>query len=168
MSLETLFLTLKGAPCDPKLALVCHPCSLLLDPIFTTLLKMYLTQKKKVHPDQVKPLLKAKALKFQLKFSRSRTEMRVFQEKKWEEKKLRFCGNPEGEISLTTYVPSSQRKHSARYKSLTKPLRFDFYLSNYCQHILYISFKRLNPIFQFIKLFPTFTEFYIKSETYLN
>lgn len=70
--------------------------------------------------------------------------------------------------NLTAYVPSSQRKHSVRYKSLTKPLRFDFYLSNYCQHILYISFKRLNPIFQFIKLFPTFTEFYIKSETYLN
>lgn len=85
-----------------------------------------------------------------------------------ETKELRFCWNPEGEIFLTAYVPSSQCKHSMCYKSLTKPLRFDFYLSNYCQHILYISFKRLNPIFQFIKLFPTFTEFYIKSETYLN
>lgn len=60
MPLETLFLTAMGAPCDPKLALVCHPCSRLLDPIFTTLLKMCLTQKKKVHPDQVRLLLKAK------------------------------------------------------------------------------------------------------------
>lgn len=73
-----------------------------------------------------------------------------------------------GEIFLNAYVLPSQRKHSAHYKSLTKLLRFDFYLSNYCQHILYISLKRLNPIFQFIKLFLAFTEFYIKSETYLN
>ena len=80
MTLETLFLTIMGAPCHLKLALVCRPCSLLLDPIFTTLLKMYLTQKKTVHPDQVKLLLKAKALQFQLKFSGAGTEMSMFQE----------------------------------------------------------------------------------------
>jgi hypothetical protein len=43
---------------------------------------MYLTQKKTVHPDQVKLLLKAKALQFQLKFSGAGTEMSMFQEKK--------------------------------------------------------------------------------------
>lgn len=113
-------------------------------------------QKETVHLDRVWRYDKQN-IAVLAKVSQSRNRDENVSEK--ETKKLRFCWNAEGEIFLTAYVPSSQCKHSVRYKSLTKPLRFDFYLSNYCQHILYISFKRLNPIFQFIKLFPTFTEF---------
>lgn len=116
-------------------------------------------------PTQIQPS-PIEALQFLLTFLRACTWTEYISGR--EKKKRRFCRNAEGKIFLTAYVPPSQRKHSVHYKSLTKPLRFDFYLSNYCQHILYISFKRLNPIFHFIKLFLAFTEFYIKSETYLN
>lgn len=122
-------------------------------------------KEKPLTPTQIQPS-PTEALQFLLTFLRASLRTEYISGK--EKKKLRFCWNPEGEIFLTAHVPPSQRKHSVHYKSLTKPLRCDFYLSNYCQHISYTSFKRLNPIFQFIKLFLAFTEFYIKSETYLN
>lgn len=153
--------------CVLKLHMFSPPFSFLLDPIFTTMSVTYSTWKTNAFtPTQIQPS-PVEALWFLLTFLRActRTEYISGRER---EKKRRFCWNPEGKIFLTAYVPPSQRKHSVHYKSLTKPLRSDFYLSNYCQHILYISFKRLNPIFHFIKLFLEFTEFYIKSETYLN